>query len=65
MVNSAITLLNNISARKKLEEDLSQAQNDLLSRQVEEMLKESEERYRRITDNMSDFVSEIDPRGRN
>jgi len=55
MVNSAITLLNNISARKKLEEDLSQAQNDLLSRQVEEMLKESEERYRRITDNSERF----------
>lgn len=56
-------LLNSRDESRNLKQNLVQAQDDLQRKRAEEMLKESEERYRRITDNMSDFISEIDAQG--
>ncbi|MCX5848027.1 MAG: PAS domain S-box protein [Deltaproteobacteria bacterium] len=57
-------LLNNISERKKLEQGLGQAQNDLQRKLMEEALCESEDKYKRLLDNISDIIFTLDLEGR-
>ncbi|KUG24658.1 sensory transduction histidine kinase [hydrocarbon metagenome] len=56
-------LLNSRDESKKLGQSLGQALDELKRKLFKEAFTESEERYQRITDNMSDFISELDPQG--
>ena len=57
-------LLNNISEQKVLVQDLSQTKNDLLHIKAEEALRESENKYKRLIDNIPDIIFIIDLEGK-
>jgi len=57
-------LLNSITRRKDLEQDLSLAQIDLLSKQVQEASRESEDKYKSLVDNIPDIIFTIDLAGK-
>ena len=57
-------LLNNISEQKVLVQDLSRTQNDLLHIKAEEALRESEDKYKSLIDNIPDIIFTIDLAGK-
>ena len=57
-------LLNNISEKKVLMQDLSQTQNDLLHIKAEEALREAEDKYKSLIDNIPDVIFTIDLEGK-
>jgi len=57
-------LLNNISEQKVLVQDLSRTQNDLTHIKEEEALRESEDKYKSLIDNIPDIIFTIDLEGK-
>ena len=57
-------LLNSITRRKELEQNLSLAQDDLLRQQAREALRESEDKYKSLIDNIPDIIFTIDLEGK-
>jgi PAS domain S-box-containing protein len=58
------SLLESIYKRKELEKSLSLAQNELLRKQAEEELRESEDKYKRLIDNIPEIIFTIDLEGK-